>query len=107
MNDASAESQQSEQIDESKVIDYLHKNPEILMAYPQLFSSLQIPHKTEGAVSLVERQLKLLREENQAYKSKIDELVSIARENEELNQRFHRLATGRTVCFLIKQSGNP
>ncbi|MFT5400209.1 MAG: hypothetical protein ACI822_001048 [Gammaproteobacteria bacterium] len=92
MNDASAESQQSEQIDESKVIDYLHKNPEILMAYPQLFSSLQIPHQTEGAVSLVERQLKLLREQNQAYKAKIDELVSIARENEELNQRFHRLA---------------
>ena len=41
---------------------------------------------------LVERQLKLLREENHSLKSKIDELVGIARENEELNQRFHRLA---------------
>jgi hypothetical protein len=34
----------------------------------------------------------LLREENQQLRSKIDELVSIARDNEELNQRFHRLA---------------
>jgi uncharacterized protein YigA (DUF484 family) len=40
----------------------------------------------------VERQLRLLREENQQLRSKIDELVGIARDNEELNQRFHRLA---------------
>ena len=62
------------------------------MAYPEVFSSLTIPHLTGGATSLVERQLKLLREENQALKAKIDELVGIARENEELNKRFHRLA---------------
>ncbi len=62
------------------------------MAYPEVFSSLTIPHLTGGAISLVERQLKLLRENNQALKAKIDELVGIARENEELNQRFHRLA---------------
>ena len=62
------------------------------MAYPEVFSSLAIPHKTDGATSLVERQLRLLREENHALKKKIDELVGIARENEELNQRFHRLA---------------
>ena len=40
----------------------------------------------------MERQLRLLRDENQALKAKIEELVGIARENEELNQRFHRLA---------------
>jgi len=62
------------------------------MAYPEIFSTLSIPHDTGVAISLVERQLKLLRDENQGLKSKIDELVGIARENEELNQRFHRLA---------------
>jgi len=92
MSEASAESAQSATADEASVIQYLQRNPEVLMAYPDVFSSLAIPHKTGGATSLVERQLKLLREENQALKAKIDELVGIARENEELNQRFHRLA---------------
>ncbi|MFZ9036869.1 MAG: DUF484 family protein [Gammaproteobacteria bacterium] len=92
MSEVSAEAQQSEQIDETKIIQYLQDNPEVLMKYPDIFSALAIPHQTGAATSLVERQLKLLREENLSLKSKIDELVGIARENEELNQRFHRLA---------------
>ena len=92
MSEVSAEAQQSEQIDETKIIQYLQDNPEVLMKYPDIFSELAIPHQTGAATSLVERQLKLLREENLSLKSKIDELVGIARENEELNQRFHRLA---------------
>jgi len=92
MSEVSAEQQQSDPTDETKVVQYLRNNPEVLMSYPEVFSSLVIPHKTGGATSLVERQLKLLREENQSLKAKIDELVGIARENEELNQRFHRLA---------------
>jgi uncharacterized protein YigA (DUF484 family) len=92
MSEMSAEQQPSTQTDESRVIEYLQKNPAILMDYPEIFSSLSIPHHTGGATSLVERQLKLLREENQHLRSKIEELVGIARDNEELNQRFHRLA---------------
>jgi hypothetical protein len=92
MSEVSAEPQQPEQMDETRIIQYLQDHPHVLMKYPDIFSALEIPHKTEGATSLVERQLKLLREENLALRSKIDELVGIARENEELNQRFHRLA---------------
>ena len=92
MSEVSAEQQPSVEIDESGVIQYLQKNPAILMDYPDIFSSLSIPHQTGGATSLVERQLKLLRGENQQLRSKIEELVSIARDNEELNQRFHCLA---------------
>ena len=92
MSEVTAKQAQSDQTDEAKVIQYLQDNPEVLMAYPEVFSSLTIPHQTGSATSLVERQLKLLREENHSLKNKIDELVGIARENEELNQRFHRLA---------------
>jgi uncharacterized protein YigA (DUF484 family) len=92
MSKVSAEQQQSDQTDEAKVIQYLQKNPEVLMAYPEVFSSLEIPHQTGGAISLVERQLKMLRDENNSLKIKIEELVEIARDNEELNQRFHRLS---------------
>ena len=92
MNEVSAEPQQDDQADEARAIRFLQKNPEVLMQYPEIFSQLAIPHLTGGATSLVERQLKMLRDENAALKSRIEELVGIARENEELNQRFHRLA---------------
>ena len=92
MSEVSAEKKPTTETDESSVIRYLQDNPAVLMAYPEAFSSLAIPHQTGGATSLVERQLRLLREENQQLRSKIDELVGIARDNEELNQRFHRLA---------------
>jgi len=92
MSEVTAEQRQSETIDEAKVIRFLQDNPQVLLGYPEIFSSLEIPHITGGATSLVERQLRLLRDNNKALKSKIEELVGIARENEELNQRFHRLA---------------
>ncbi len=92
MSDVGAEQARDDAAEEARVIQFLQKNPEILMAYPEIFSTLAIPHQTGGATSLVERQLKLLREENQNLKTKIDQLVGIARDNEELNQRFHRLA---------------
>ncbi len=92
MSEVKAEQPQPDQIDEAKVIQYLRDNPEVFVAHPNVLSSLTIPHQVGGAISLVERQLKLLRDENHDLKRKIDELVIIARENEELNQRFHRLA---------------
>lgn len=92
MSEVSAEQQQSQQDDETRVIDYLQAHPEVLMAYPEIFSTLSIPHNSGAAISLVERQLKLLRDEKRVLKTKIEELVAIARENEELNQRFHRLS---------------
>ena len=78
--------------DETMVIEYLQKHPDLLMSYPEIFTALSIPHHSGDVVSLVERQLKLLRSENRKVKKQLDELVSIARENEELNNRFHRLA---------------
>ena len=78
--------------EEKKVIDYLQKNPDLLMSYPEIFTDLSIPHHSGDVVSLVERQLKILRNENRSIKKKLEELVNIARENEELNKRFHRLA---------------
>ncbi|MCP3687851.1 MAG: DUF484 family protein [Gammaproteobacteria bacterium] len=81
-----------EQGEETAAIDFLRKNPGVLMSYPEVFGAMTIPHESGGVISLVERQVKMLREENQILKKNMDELIVIARENEDLNQRFHRLA---------------
>lgn len=82
---------QSKQSAKSITLDYLQQDPTILMAYPEIFAAMQVPHPSGGMTSLVERQLKILREKNQALEQRINDLVNIARENEQLSQRFHRL----------------
>ncbi len=92
MSEAPADNNNETIIDESMVIEFLRRNPELLMQYPDVFAALSVPHGADGATSLVERQVKMLRGENQKLKQNIEQLVSIARDNEDLNQRFHRLA---------------
>jgi len=92
MTKTTAKSRGGSASEEAKIIDYLRKNPELLMSYPEVFVDLSIPHHDGQIISLVERQLKIVRKENLKIKKKLDELVNIARENEDLNQRFHRLA---------------
>jgi uncharacterized protein len=88
----SAEPLTSDPIQESAVIDYLKNNPGLLERHPEVLAALTFTHQSGAAISLVERQLKLLRDENKGLKNKLAELVHIARENEELSQRFHRLS---------------
>ena len=73
------------------VAEYLRKHPEFFEEHPYLLGELEVPHQSGDAVSLVERQVSMLREENQALKSKFQSLVTIAGENEELSKRVHEL----------------
>lgn len=75
----------------SSVAEYLRKHREFFVEHPELLSDLKIPHPTGPAVSLVEKQVELLREENRELKARFRELVGIARDNEELARRLHRL----------------
>jgi hypothetical protein len=79
-------------IDEASVMQFLKMNPNALERHPEILAQLTFPHESGAAVSLVERQIKQLRDDNQSLKNKLSELVHIARENEELAQRFHRLS---------------
>ncbi|MGQ0658811.1 MAG: DUF484 family protein [Chromatiales bacterium] len=95
----------------SSVAEYLRKHREFFVEHPELLSDLVIPHETGKAVSLVEKQVAVLREENRQLKARFRELVNIARENEELSRRMHRLtlrlveATSSEQIFLaLEQS---
>lgn len=74
------------------VAEFLRDNPEFFNDHPELLAELQIPHPSGEAVSLVERQMSLLREQNAWTRQKLDELIDIARANEELARRMHMLA---------------
>jgi len=76
---------------EQALADYLSENPEYFSRHPELLANLRIPHPRGNAISLIEKQLESLRQQNQQYKTQLAELISIARSNELLEQRFHRL----------------
>jgi uncharacterized protein YigA (DUF484 family) len=81
-------------LEEKAVADYLRDNPEFFQNNPSLLAGLQIPHTCGGAVSLVEHQVRVLRDQNRQLKRKLMDLVHVARDNNRLNERMHQLTLG-------------
>lgn len=81
-------------LEEKTVADYLRDNPEFFHNNASLLATLQIPHAVGSAVSLVEHQVKVLRDQNSQLKRKLMDLVHVARDNNRLNERMHQLTLG-------------
>jgi len=78
---------------DTSVADYLLTYPDFFERNSQLLTKLRLPHVRDVAatVSLVERQVEVLRERNQSLERKLKELVDVARANDALADRIHRL----------------
>jgi uncharacterized protein len=81
-------------INDGSVTQYLETYPDFFERNGALLAKLRLPHlRDSGAtVSLVERQVEVLRERNQALERKLKELVDVARANDALADRIHRLS---------------
>jgi uncharacterized protein len=86
------ENLESNTITEDMVSNYLKDNTDYFNEHPEVLAELKIPHESGSAVSLVERQVTVLREQNEQSKKRLHELIEIARQNEELARRMHKLA---------------
>lgn len=76
------------------VARYLRTHSDFFMHHPELIETLAIPHETGEAVSLVERQVELLRSKNKELDRKLHQLITVAKENERVSRRLHALALG-------------
>jgi len=77
---------------ELQLVSLLRDNPDILNRHPELFSVLEVTHQSGGAVSLIERQVAVLRQQIQTQENHLRELMGVARSNERLSETRHRLA---------------
>jgi len=85
--------QQEEISWEQAVSRFLGENPDFFMQHPELLADISLPHPESGsAVSLIERQVGVLREQNRQLERQLRELISNARENEVLTGRLHDFA---------------
>jgi len=76
------------------VAEYLQTYPDFFERNSPLLTKLRLPHLRDvgSTVSLVERQVEVLRERNQSLERKLKELVDVARANDSLADRIHRLS---------------
>lgn len=75
-----------------QVRDYLTRHPDFFCNEPDLLQQFEIPHRTGAHASLIERQVAVLRERNDQYRRRLDELITLARSNDRLLERLHALS---------------
>jgi len=82
-----------ETLSDASVAEFLQAHPDFFERNGALLSKLRLPHRRDAGatVSLVERQVEVLRERNQSLERKLKELVEVARANDALAERIHRL----------------
>lgn len=80
-----------DELSEQAVRDYLAAHPDFFENHPSLLSTLHLPHPTGGAVSLVERQVSVLRQKDRKLERQLKELIEVARANDLLAAKIHEL----------------
>jgi uncharacterized protein len=79
------------QFTEAQVVDYLLEHPDFFETRQTLLLEMELPHQNGKAVSLMERQVSLLRERNITTRRKLDELVESASQNNEIFDKCRKL----------------
>jgi len=80
-----------EEISEQAVQEYLEANPDFFERHSALLGQLELPHGAGGAVSLVERQVSMLRQKELKLERQLKELIEVARANDVLSAKIHEL----------------
>ena len=83
--------QRAGELSRETVADYLRDNPDFFVNQDELLRSLALPHDSGRAISLVERQVHLFREQRDSLRQELVELVSVARHNDRLFEKSKRL----------------
>jgi uncharacterized protein len=79
------------QTDEERIERYLSLNPDFFERHQPLLARMRLPHmRTGSTVSLVERQVEVLREQKSDSERRLAEFVSVARANDQLADKIHR-----------------
>jgi len=77
--------------EEEAVASYLQRNPEFFERHQGVLVRLKLPHvRGDSTISLVERQIEVLREKLAGLEHKLAELLRVARANDAIAERLRR-----------------
>lgn len=79
------------QAEEDSVARYLQHNLDFFEHHQPLLARLRLPHARGGStISLIERQVEVLRQHQAAAEQKLAEFVKVARSNDAVAEKIHR-----------------
>ena len=89
----------SPELNHDSVAAFLREHPEFLAQHPDLLTSLALTHTTGGkTVSLIERQIDLLREKNRALEFQLAALIRNAAENDTISNKLQSFTRNLLVA---------
>jgi uncharacterized protein YigA (DUF484 family) len=95
---------QGQQDEEETVARFLQQHPEFFENHLPLLTRLRLPHaRGSSTISLVERQVEVLRERHAALEQKLADFVTVARANDAVAEKLHRF-TRRLLRAQTRQS---
>lgn len=80
------------EIDDDAVAAYLVDEPEFFSRRPEVLAKLKVAHSSGATVSLIEKQVEVLRGQNRSLERKLVDLIEVARANDAAIERIHQLA---------------
>ena len=90
-------------VTEEQVVKHLQGNPEFFLNHPELLSNIRLPHDSGKAISLVEKQVNILREQGVKATEKLKDLTDNARTNDEIFDITRSLIIDLLDCSTIEQ----
>ncbi|GAB1255647.1 DUF484 family protein [Aurantivibrio plasticivorans] len=74
-----------------QVSEFLREKPDFFADNPDILADITLPHHSGDAISLVERQVAVLRDRNMDMRHRLTKLLDNARENDKLFDKTRRL----------------
>jgi uncharacterized protein YigA (DUF484 family) len=74
-----------------QIAAYLRLHPDFFLKRPDLLTDIEVAHPAGGAVSLLERQVSILRERNMDMRHRLNNLLENARTNDRLFEQTKQL----------------
>ena len=91
--------------EEESIAAYLQHNPDFFERHHALLARLRLPHARGGStISLVERQIEVLRDKHAAVEAKLAEFVRVARANDVLADKLHQFTRRLLRAARVTQS---
>lgn len=79
------------ELTEEIVAEYIRQNLDFFVRHDDILQMIRIQHNSGKAISLIEYQLNRLRTRNQELQKQLNQLLSVARENDQLFEKSRRL----------------
>jgi len=86
-----AQSVTGDSASEALIVAYLQDHPDFFERHPELLARISVPHASGSAVSLIEHQVGVLRNQLDTERNRLSHLISRAREFEQISARLHGL----------------